>query len=582
MRPWRAAGSTGCAPRACRRAGLRPPERSEPPGSSVRAATATAGSSMSSSQVGQSLVVVSGDEEPPRGRTAHARNYGRGFLIKLALVALVDALGGYVVLSALTEKSYGIMWSMVGLLVAANYVYFSKRAMPMKYVLPGLAFLLVYQVYVVLFTGYVAFTNYGDGHNSTKGDAIEALLIQNERRVEGSAAYPLAVLSDGGTLAFAVLEGGDVRVGTADQPLQTVGDAIVQDGVIAQVPGYDLLDRPTILARQTEVTNLRVPVSDNPEDGSIRTQDARNGYVYRSVLEYDATADTMTDTSTGTVYQPNANGQFEAQDGARLGVGWRVSVGLRNFATAFGDSRYANPFGKILLWTFAFAILSVVTTFLLGLFRAMVFNDPRVRGRKVYRTLMILPYAIPGFLAALLWSGLLNRRFGFVNDVLLGGAQIGWLTDPWLAKLSLLGVNLWLGFPYMFLITTGALQAIPGDVLEAAKIDGAGRFRTWRSVVMPLLLVATAPLLISSFAFNFNNFTLVYMLTGGGPRFEDASVPLGHTDILISMVYSVSGIDGNAPKNYGLASALSIVIFFIVATISALAFRQTRKLEELS
>jgi len=537
---------------------------------------------MSSSRVGQSLVVVSGDEEPPRGRTAHARNFGRGFLIKLALVALVDALGGYVVLSALTEKSYGIMWSMVGLLVAANYVYFSKRAMPMKYVLPGLAFLLVYQVYVVLFTGYVAFTNYGDGHNSTKGDAIEALLIQNERRVEGSAAYPLAVLSDGGTLAFAVLEGGDVRVGTADQPLQTVGDAIVQDGVIAQVPGYDLLDRPTILARQTEVTNLRVPVSDNPEDGSIRTQDARNGYVYRSVLEYDATADTMTDTSTGTVYQPNANGQFEAQDGARLGVGWRVSVGLRNFATAFGDSRYANPFGKILLWTFAFAILSVVTTFLLGLFLAMVFNDPRVRGRKVYRTLMILPYAIPGFLAALLWSGLLNRRFGFINDVLLGGAQIGWLTDPWLAKLSLLGVNLWLGFPYMFLITTGALQAIPGDVLEAAKIDGAGRFRTWRSVVMPLLLVATAPLLISSFAFNFNNFTLVYMLTGGGPRFEDASVPLGHTDILISMVYSVSGIDGNAPKNYGLASALSVVVFLIVATISALAFRQTRKLEELS
>ena len=97
---------------------------------------------------------------------------------------------------------------------------------------------------------------------------------------------------------------------------------------------------------------------------------------------------------------------------------------------------------------------------------------------------------------------------------------------------------------------------------------------------MPLLLVATAPLLISSFAFNFNNFTLIYMLTGGGPQFEDASVPLGHTDILISMVYSVSGVDGSAPKNFGLASALSIVIFLIVGTISAIAFRQTRKLEE--
>jgi arabinogalactan oligomer/maltooligosaccharide transport system permease protein len=165
--------------------------------------------------------------------------------------------------------------------------------------------------------------------------------------------------------------------------------------------------------------------------------------------------------------------------------------------------------------------------------------------------------------------------------VLLNGADIGWLTDPWLAKAAILGVNLWLGFPYMFLICTGALQSIPGDVLEAAKLDGAGLMRTWKSVIMPLLLVSTAPLLISSFAFNFNNFTLIYMLTGGGPRFADASVPLGATDILISMVYSISGVDGNAAKNYGLASALSIVIFLIVATISAVAFRQTRKLEEI-
>ncbi len=99
---------------------------------------------------------------------------------------------------------------------------------------------------------------------------------------------------------------------------------------------------------------------------------------------------------------------------------------------------------------------------------------------------------------------------------------------------------------------------------------------------MPLLLVSTTPLLISSFAFNFNNFTLIYMLTQGGPRFADASVPLGHTDILISMVYSVAGVDGNAAKNYGLASALSIMIFVIVGGISALAFRKTRQLEEIN
>lgn len=539
---------------------------------------------MSSSSTRPAPAGTDADRARGPGVTArHERGTTAGLLVKIALMALVDAFGVYVVLAAWAEESFGILWAMVALLVAANYVYFSRRTLPMKYVLPGLAFLLVYQIYVVAYTGFVAFTNYGDGHNSTKEHAIDALLIQNERRVEGTAGVPLAVVADdGGTLGFAVVVDDAVRVGTAERPLEEVPDAVVDGRVIADVPGWTVLSRQEVLARQQEVTRLRVPVSDDAEAGSIRTQDARTGYVYRSALVYDADADTMTDQVTGTVYRPNDRGQFEAEDGTTLGVGWRVPVGAENFVTAFGDARYAQPFLRILAWTFAFALLSVVTTFLLGLFLAMVFNDPRVRGRRVYRTLLILPYAIPGFLAALLWSGLLNRRFGFVNEVLLGGAEIGWLTDPWLAKLSVLGVNLWLGFPYMFLITTGALQAIPSDLLEAAKVDGAGRFRTWRSVVMPLLLVATAPLLISSFAFNFNNFTLIYMLTGGGPRFADASVPLGHTDILISMVYSVSGVDGSAPKNYGLASALSIVIFLIVATVSAIAFHQTRKLEEMS
>jgi arabinogalactan oligomer/maltooligosaccharide transport system permease protein len=530
-------------------------------------------------------VPPAGDTPPPRRPRdgSHARDFRPGFLVKLALVAVVDALGVLGILAAWAQESWGVLAAMVALLVVANVVYFSRRALPMKYILPGLAFLLVFQVYVIAYTGYVAFTNYGDGHNSTKQHAVEALLVQNERRVEGTASYPLTVVANGDDLGFAILdEDGDVRVGSAEQPLEDADDASVDGGRVTAVPGWDVLDRAGVLERQGEVTGLRVPLSDDPEDGSIRTQDARTGFVAESVLEYDEAADTMTDTTTGTVYAPNDRGQFQAADGSTLAVGWRVAVGFENFTTAFGDSRYASPFMSILLWTFAFAILSVGTTFGLGMLLAIVFNDERLRGRKIYRTLLILPYAIPGFLAALLWSGLLNRRFGFVNDVLLGGAEIGWLTDPWLAKLSVIGVNLWLGFPYMFLICVGALQSLPGDVLEAAKIDGAGKWRTWRSVVLPLLLVSTTPLLISSFAFNFNNFTLIYMLTGGGPRFADASVPLGHTDILISMVYSVAGIDGNAPRNYGLASALSIVIFVIVGTISALAFRRTRRHEEIS
>ncbi len=176
---------------------------------------------------------------------------------------------------------------------------------------------------------------------------------------------------------------------------------------------------------------------------------------------------------------------------------------------------------------------------------------------------------------------MLNSEFGVINDLFFFGATINWLGDPMLARFAVLWVNLWLSYPYWFLVCTGALQALPSDTLEAAQIDGAGRFRRFRSIMMPLLLVSTAPLAIASFAFNFNNFTLVYMLTNGGPNFAGSSSRLGATDLLISAIYKVSGVAGGA-ADYGLASALSIIVFIVIGVISALAFRQTRKLEEIS
>nr|WP_255303726.1 ABC transporter permease subunit [Georgenia sp. 311] len=515
-------------------------------------------------------------------RTPHSRTYTPGFFFKIAVMALINALGVYILIQAFTVESWGVFAGMLALLVLADYVYFSRRALPMKYILPGLAFLLVFQVFTVAYTGYVAFTNYGQGHNSTKGDAIEALLIQNEQRVEGSSSYPLAVVDRDGELGFAVLEDGDVLVGTAEQPLREVDDAVVSDGTITEVPGWEILDRQEVIARQSEVVDLRVPFSEDAEAGSVRTQDARNGFVYRSVLDYDEATDTMTNVETGVVYTPNDNGQFEAPDGSTLNVGWRVNIGLDNFTTAFADSRYAEPFLKVLIWTFAFAILTVGLTFFLGLFFALVLNDERVRGRKVMRAFLILPYAFPAIMSYLLWRGMLNTDYGFINQVLLGGAEIPWLSNEWLARAVVLGVQLWVGFPYMFLITTGALQSIPSDVMEAARIDGAGRWRIFRSMTLPLLFIAVAPLLISSFAFNFNNFNGIEMLTEGGPRFPDSSVPVGATDILITMVYSISGLDGRAATNYGLASALSLVIFLIVATISVITFRKTQALEDIN
>ena len=540
----------------------------------------------------QSLTAaVVGDEPPPtrRSRQSHARAWdglGFGFLAKLALMALVNALGVAAGWSAYVNGAWVLLGVMVGLLVVADWVYFSRRPVPLKYLFPGLAFLAAFQLFTIGYTGYVALTNYGTGHNVTQAQAVDALLSQNEKKVPDSPTYPLTIVEQDGELGFAIVQDGAAAVGTADQPLAAAPDATVADGVVTAVPGWQVVPKNQVLsdpALADEVLALRVPISDTAEDGSIRTGDATIGSVYRSVLVYDEAADTLTDAETGVVYRVTDDGQFVAEDGTALPVGWRVFVGFENFTKAFTDDTYAGPLLKIALWTFVFAFASVVVSFFFGLVLALVYNDPRVRGRRVLRTLFILPYAFPAFLSALLWRGMLNANpdYGIVNQLFFFGARIEWLDDPTLAKVSVILVNLWLSYPYWFLVCTGALQSLPGDVQEAARIDGAGRWRTFQSITMPLLLVSTAPLLIASFAFNFNNFTLIYMLTGGGPRFTDTSATLGHTDILISMVYQISGVAGGR-ADYGLASALSIIIFVIIGVISALMFRRTRQLEEVN
>jgi arabinogalactan oligomer/maltooligosaccharide transport system permease protein len=174
---------------------------------------------------------------------------------------------------------------------------------------------------------------------------------------------------------------------------------------------------------------------------------------------------------------------------------------------------------------------------------------------------------------------MLNQEFGVINRML--GGDIAWLNDPWLAKLSIILVNTWLGVPYIFLVVTGALQAMPEELLEAAKVDGARPLSAFRLVTFPLLLVALAPLLIASFAFNFNNFNTIYLLTGGGPPIEGAQTPAGHSDILVTYVYRLA-FEGGRGADYAFGAAISILIFFMVAAISYISFRQTRALEDVN
>lgn len=179
----------------------------------------------------------------------------------------------------------------------------------------------------------------------------------------------------------------------------------------------------------------------------------------------------------------------------------------------------------------AFAILSVLTTFAAGLTLAIIFNVPDLPLQKLFRSLLLIPYAIPAFISVPIWVGLLNPQFGVITLFLenVFGVAVPWFGNMWWSKAGIVMVNLWLGFPYMFLICTGALQALPTDIYEAAAIDGASAWQKFRHITLPLLLITVGPLLVASFAYNFNNFVIIDLYNQGGPPMSGTPSPVGHT-----------------------------------------------------
>ena len=366
-------------------------------------------------------------------------------------------------------------------------------------------------------------------------------------------------------------------IGT-DQGLDEVPASDVQRdefGYVVGVTDYAVVPDSELPSIDEELANFVVP---GPEGGVITPQGYTTAIELIPTLTYDAATDTFTSVSTGATYIDGGTGNFVNSTNPEdvLLPGWREYVGFENFINVFTDEQIRDPFISVFIWTFIYAIASVFLTFMVGLSLAIVLNRPGMRGQRIYRALLVIPYAVPAFLSILVWAGILNDDFGALNSVT--GWTIPWLFDPFWAKVSVILVNVWLGFPYMFLVSTGALQAIPSELQEAARVDGASSFSVWRRVNMPLLLVALAPLLIASFAFNFNNFNGIYLLTGGGPSMQGSEVA-GATDILISYTYKIAFSAGQG-NDYGLASAISIYIFLIVGTISAVSFARSRALRE--
>jgi arabinogalactan oligomer/maltooligosaccharide transport system permease protein len=552
-----------------------------------------------------------------------------GTVIKIAVLAIIDAISLFVAMVMIGHHSgqdnhpnpqygYAVVTILVTLIL--NWLYLRRGGLAAKYLAPGVMLLLAFQVSIVFYSGYIAFTNYSSPHNGSQSDAAVSIKLSAIVPDDTAPFMSALIVKDNATGQLEILATdlttqpgvGHYYIGGADFATLPWHEITTDPGVVTSIvmnpatlqnelvatgfAGTKVLSLAEQSKIQAQLSTLKVPVSANEADGFMALDSSATGAQLNHYdALYNAKNDTFTRQSDGKVFFANqTTGFYQAKDGEHLSeTGWRVEVGFKNFATIFGGSKAAQQLrgalASVLGWTFTFAIASVLSTFILGLALTFLFNDERMRGRKIYRSIMILPYAFPAFLSAYVWKGMYNTDNGFINLSILGfkpGHGIPWLDEVGPARAAILIANLWLGFPYMFLITTGALQAIPAELGESATIDGATAWQQFRLIKLPLLLVSLAPLLISSFAFNFNNFTIIYLLTGGGPTGDvTMAVPPGGTDILISYVYRIAGFNsGGSPvgSDYGLASAFSILIFIVVGGLSMISFRRTKFLEELN
>jgi arabinogalactan oligomer / maltooligosaccharide transport system permease protein len=516
----------------------------------------------------------------PRGRPGSTTT--TGMLVKIALLGLVLAIAIFGAFPLIEQQQWLGLALLVLVTAVIFWVYLSPRRIPAKYLIPGTLFLLAFQVFPVLYTMSTAFTNFGDAHRGSKEDAILAIEGASITKVEGSTDYRLAVATEGdpitGDIVFLLTdpETKQSQVGTSDglEPLPPEGVQLSPLGNVTEAPGYTILTIGAAGAREEDLADFSVPT----ENGAIVAAGLTRAFEGAPQRAYDEACDCIKDAETGQTWTADeTDGLFVDDQGENLAQGWQVNVGLRNFADVVTDPLIAKYFFRTLVWNLAFAALTVAGTFALGLLVAIVLNHERLKGQRIYRSLLILPYAMPAFAMLLLWRDMFNTDFGLINRMF--GTEINWFGKPVTAMIAVLLVQLWMGYPYMFLVATGALQSIPGDLKEAASVDGAKPVYAFRTIIFPLLLVALAPLMIASFAFNFNNFNAIYMVSEGGP-FPPDNPQIGATDLLITYTYRLAfGAQG---AQYGFAAAVSVFIFLIVAVISIVGFRRTRALEEVN
>lgn len=259
-------------------------------------------------------------------------------------------------------------------------------------------------------------------------------------------------------------------------------------------------------------------------------------------------------------------------------------TGLETFTNMFSINTYRETFMSVFSWTVIWTLSATTLQIALGIFTAMVINQPFIKFKRVFGVILLLPWAVPAFITILTFSNMFNPSAGaintqvipFLNSILpfLKIPALSWKTDPFWTKVALIGIQGWLGYPYIYVLTTSILQSIPNEWYEAASIDGANTIQKFNSITFPHILAVAAPIFITQYTNNFNNFTMIYLFNEGGPGSVGNNA--GSTDILISWVYKLT--TGQSPQ-YNVSSAITFIISAVVIVVSLVIFSRLKAFE---
>ncbi len=252
-------------------------------------------------------------------------------------------------------------------------------------------------------------------------------------------------------------------------------------------------------------------------------------------------------------------------------------VGFQSFVQLFTMKGWSSTFIGVFSWTIIWTITSTLTCFFVGLFFAVIINNQGIRFKSFWRGVFILPWAIPQFISILILHDMFNESFGPIDSYLqaIHLPAVPWFSNPLAAKFLLVLVNIWFGFPYWTMLMSGVMTSINQEMYEAADVDGASGLQKFRKITLPTVMFSTAPLLIMSFAMNFNNFNVIYLMTQGHPV-NSNYMYAGSTDILISWIYNMTLNVGQ----YNMASVVTLLIFIVISIVTTWNLLRTRAFKE--